>query len=325
MINNVQLSKYTYNDFSLVKDGKNYKALFKKFSKRLPNEKVDELLKKCNNSNIYYFIETMKKNGKEEYLENLYSNLANSKIINNKVLQKLILEKGVTGGSFLTRRNNYVILGNKEELVNNNAILTPYHELFHLITTSVEDESTARIGLQINDFGMGLNEGYTENLTKRYFGYLSNNDYEAYGHFTWFSNMLEEIIGKEKMEKYYFNMDMEGLVDELINYIPKSDVFRFIDNIDNLFISEDELFEIEKAFAHKEREEDKEIINTCYEVNRELLNKIYGQFLVINCYKESKLGIETDFKERNDLIKEKFDREEEIYQEYYKEEKGFTK
>ena len=268
----------------------------------------------------------MKKHNKEEYLENLYSNLANSKMINNKLLQKIILEKGVSGGSFLTKRNNYVILGNKEEFEKNNAFLTPYHELFHLITTKVDDESTARIGLQKNDFGMGINEGYTELLTKRYFGYLSNKDYEAYGHFIWFSNMLEEIVGKEKMEKLYFDMDLEGLINELMKYIPKNDAYLFIDNIDKLFNNEDELFCLEKAFAHKERKEYNELINTYYNVNIELLNKIYVQFLELNCYKESKLVIKTDFKEKNDLIKEKFDREEEIYQEYYnKEEKEYIK
>ena len=317
MIDNLQLMKELNEKYSLKENKIDYRILYKKFSNRFPLNKVNQLLESYKSPIINYFVDVMKENKKESYLENFYSNLSNSKIIKNKFLQKYMLGNEEFGGNFITKRNNYLVLGNIEELRKSNALLTPYHELLHLMTTRIDDSKTIRVGFQINDFAIGINEGITEVLTKRYFGHLDNNDFDAYIHFTWFNDMLVDIIGKSKIERLYFNSNLEGLVGELEKYIPREKVLELIEDIDLLFNSEDELFCLEKQRIYRKKEIDSETISCYYDENKELLDRIYKSFLEINDNKEKKLEINTNFKEKNDIIKEKYDRENELYKDYF--------
>lgn len=318
MIDNINFEKLLKEKYFINKKNKNYTTLFKKFSRRFPKEFIDELLDGVNNKHVYLFVDYMKLKGKDRYLENFYSNLSNSILIKNKLIQKLLLTNEVFGGSFFTKRNNYIILGDTDILDKGNASLTPYHELFHLLTTRIDDKDTVRIGFQVNEFATGINEGYTELLTKRYFGNLSDKDFNAYSHFTWFMEMLEDIIGKDKIEDLYFNSNIEGLILELGKYIPKEQVLDFIEDTDLLFESEHDLFDYQKNFIYGNKELDSNQINEYYNLNKELRDRIYNNLLEINDNKQKKIGKENNFKEKNDKIKEQIDREEELYQDYFK-------
>ena len=61
------------------------------------------------------------------------------------------------------------------------------------------------------DFGDGLNEGYTDLLTKRYFGNVevceSDYDFEIL-----IASFIEEIVEKDVMEKLYLTADFQGLM-----------------------------------------------------------------------------------------------------------------
>ena len=79
-------------------------------------------------------------------------------------------------------------------------------------------------GLSEQNIGIGLNEGYTELLAKRYFDKSNNNGYIFE---TQIAKLLELIIGQEKMESYYFNANLYGLIEELRKY----NNFYSIDNL----------------------------------------------------------------------------------------------
>lgn len=79
--------------------------------------------------------------------------------------------------------------------------------------------------------GVGLNEGYTQFLTKRYFG---NDVLESYEFEQAMSELLELIVGKEKMESLYFNADLFGLIQELKQYYNEEGIMQFISNMDFL-------------------------------------------------------------------------------------------
>ncbi len=316
MIKNICLFKNLKESFTIRKN-KKYTILYKKFNRRFPQEFVPQLLDNINNEFVDSFVAVMKENNKDKYLENLYSNLSNSKIINNKKMQNRFLGKEEYGGNIITKRNYYLILGDKEYLKENKALLTPYHELFHLLTTKLTDDNTIRIGFQINDFAHGINEGYTEYITKKYFVNTSKDDFDAYYHFSWFIDMLNDIVGENDLERLYLEANLEGLISELKKYIPEENVIELIEDIDLLFDSEDKLFDYQKQFLYQNKKLDNKVLDEFYSINKNIMDKIYNTFITINESKEKINGIKTNFKEKNDLIKKKFDKDEETYHEYF--------
>lgn len=90
------------------------------------------------------------------------------------------------------------------------------HELLHLSSANLK-----------NDFGIyskGLDEGYTSLLAERYFGEKTSDDY------IFFKNImliLERIVGGNRMEKFYFNADVLGLINELKKYTTMEEIDGF--------------------------------------------------------------------------------------------------
>ena len=114
------------------------------------------------------------------------------------------------------------------------------HELLHMSTTYKKGIITLcgfyqAIGGK-HKIGVGLNEGYTELLNERYFSntfptasYI-NQKHLALG--------IEEIVGKETMEKLYFDANLAGVIEELSNYISKEEALTLIREIDEDHMSE---------------------------------------------------------------------------------------
>ena len=109
---------------------------------------------------------------------------------------------------------------------------TVTHELFHAASSKNRFSSgfhqsilsNGHIGSQIQ-FGRWVNEGYTELLNIRYF---DSNFGRSYMHEVFLMNKLENIIGKEKMERLYINSDLKGLVNEINKYLERKEVMSFI-------------------------------------------------------------------------------------------------
>lgn len=120
-----------------------------------------------------------------------------------------------------------------------------FHELLHMSTTYIDEERQMVFcgfsELSENfSFGIGLNEGYTElltsRLTNRKSSYITEIQLEnpsiAYSVNIQACQLIEQIIGKEKLEKYYFDLNVMGLIDELAKYTDKKSTIAFIKKLD---------------------------------------------------------------------------------------------
>lgn len=165
-------------------------------------------------------------------LTNFYNNLNELKVEPKKFgLQNLIL-RGNTAATYDAKKNQI-------QVDSDDYTSTIYHELFHMASSTYKDgvrysgfrQSSLKSG--IANLGKALNEGYTQLLTERYFGYIEEvrGTYEFEVHIT---DKLEKIVGQEKMESLYLNADLPGLVNELKNYASEEEIMKFISGTDFL-------------------------------------------------------------------------------------------
>ena len=175
--------------------------------------------------NIRSFIERMKYVLPEECLKNMYAN---------------IKDVSIKQASKHASCSYYNCIDNKIRIINESNSL--WHELLHLSSgrydkTTLTEYNGYRItkyskfhlGIDL-DIGMGLNEGYTQLLTERYFSdrkILPDYTLEKY-----VAETLENVVGREKMEKLYFNADLLGLIRELQKYISNREVINFLNTLD---------------------------------------------------------------------------------------------
>ena len=125
-----------------------------------------------------------------------------------------------------------------------------FHELLHMASTVKNGDSIrcgfsfcVQDGIDSKPFNLGyaLNEGYTQLLSKRYFARYqseseSNRVLKGYPLITSIAEKLEEIIGKDKMEKLYFKADLRGLINELRKYAKEEEIISFISSLDKVQI-----------------------------------------------------------------------------------------
>lgn len=116
-----------------------------------------------------------------------------------------------------------------------------YHELFHM-ASSTYNNGIFYVGFRqyslkpsVVDLGIGINEGYTQLLTKRYFGDIEDA-IDGYVYEVHIVDKLEKIIGQEKMESLYLNANLHGLLTELKKYASEDEITKFVSGVD--FLSE---------------------------------------------------------------------------------------
>lgn len=111
-----------------------------------------------------------------------------------------------------------------------------YHELFHMASSIFKKDclysgfSQAILKPKIINLGDGINEGYTQLLTNRYFKNVASD--KIYPYLVLVAGNLELVLGQEKMEKLYLNADLLGLINELKKYISESEIMQFIAAMD---------------------------------------------------------------------------------------------
>lgn len=143
--------------------------------------------------------------------------------------------------NFITGANadgTYNALFNKIKVGNKDGANSFNHELFHMAST-IKKGNLQFCGfrqlilnlktLYCSNIGTGLTEGYTELLAERYFG-EGNSYYEE----KYYASLLENIVGKEKMEQLYFKADLNGLIEELEKYETRDNILNFVENLDYL-------------------------------------------------------------------------------------------
>ena len=216
---NKEILKYKLN-----KDGnKNVKTI--SIPKSLNIDCDNITLNQINNSKFkditFEFAEVLIEKFPPNVLINLYNNLKTVKI-KRDFFESIAFD---STGLYSFDKNRIDLLTTK----------SIYHELFHMASSRVIF-NFAYTGFRIYDsnkrksVGMGLNEGYTELMTHRYFS--NKRLYNPYKYETFIVNKLEQIIGKEKMEKLYLTGNLIGLIDLLKKYSSKEEVMGFIATLD---------------------------------------------------------------------------------------------
>lgn len=130
----------------------------------------------------------------------------------------------------------YDHINNKLYFIKNNFKEAINHELFHLSSTdfdSPNESSGFSIDVNGRTFCEGINEGYTDLLTQRYFG---EDIEDSYCNEAKLANNLEKIIGKRKMEKLYLNADVFSLIKLLKKYYDIDEIEQFLINVDVLYL-----------------------------------------------------------------------------------------
>lgn len=107
-----------------------------------------------------------------------------------------------------------------------------YHELLHCASAERKN-NIEYCGFQIRlldingEIGRGLNEGYTELLSERYFNVSATYWFERV-----FAIQLEKIVGEDFLKENYFNHNLQAIRDKLAEYSSKEAVSNFIYNWD---------------------------------------------------------------------------------------------
>ena len=199
-----------------------------------------------------------------------------------------------------------------------------FHEILHMansIKDKVNNISFCGFSQKTKDkaIGDGLNEGYTELLTQRFFDDKS----ETYLIETAVARMCQEIIGQDKMTQLYFKADLKELIDEFSKYVNRKEVLDFLANLD--FLSK-----------YKEKKDNtlavKENLNNIARLVYEFLIKTYksklivsemkswgGEEFIVKCFTEEytnaldsyKIQIENSEFENNSL-KDKIDKKQQL-------------
>lgn len=110
-----------------------------------------------------------------------------------------------------------------------------YHELMHMASYYKSNVGIHMAGFRQTkiftlDIGEGLNEGYTELLTRRYF-FDQGIDY-TYSTAVYFAKDIENIVGKDRMEKLYFSADLYNLKEDIVNDASLEDFMQFLSDMD---------------------------------------------------------------------------------------------
>ena len=231
------LSRKAFNSFSInkISKPKNLKKIVIPLEIKKQYDEVSINIDKDTpgfyKATIVNFIEKIEQVFPKEYLTIFINNINELNFKNSNFLLSNIIGAGTA-----ISVGEYGVKNNKIKVANYKSELPLYHELFHM-ASSVYKNGVRYSGFRIvpknifNSIGVGINEGYTELLTERYFG----SDYflsKGYKYLKGISERLEEIVGKEKMEYYYLTANLKGLIDELSKYTDLSMISKFISDTD---------------------------------------------------------------------------------------------
>ena len=184
-------------------------------------------------------------------LKLFYENLKGLIIKEKRTFNYLFFIKSDTKGQYDGYDNKILVLREDN-------FYSIYHELLHCdsrrITENemnvgfhkfVVDEKSAKITFNM---GKSLNEGYTTLLEKRYFSSINHVQERGYIIEEFISLMLEKIVGKEEMEKFYFSANLDVLINHLKQFSNEEDIYSFLTYFDKILVS------INKKIKPKEAE-----------------------------------------------------------------------
>lgn len=209
-----------------------------KLVKKLPNinfAKFNANIRANNESKIRFsefislFDYVIRNNFPEELLHNYYDNMDDFGIYCTCFQLGDYTKKDEYAGRYNTLEN-IICINIKDE----NQVKSIYHELFHLASTNRMQIDRIATGFSSYQYGQTigskLNEGYTDLMALRYFG--SVGFVPAYITVLPYVNVLEQVVGKNKMEALYLTANPGELVRELSKYDSVENIMYFINNLD---------------------------------------------------------------------------------------------
>lgn len=214
-------------------------------------------------------------------------------------LPYLIMRRGIqlTKDDIKILKRNYGVTVIQNDLIlvdNRYDKMTLYHELLHFVLTYEEGEQVTLGGFsqvvekdnELNktyiSIGTALNEGMTELIAGR----LLNKEPGTYFEQCDICKMLELIIGRNNLEKYYFNSDLKELIKHLSfiknnKYCIDNSIIEFIKNTDIIFNI--------KEFEFKKRRKEKEFYKMLDSISNILLDLFIKS--LIKKYKEKRINL----------------------------------
>lgn len=209
-----------------------------------------EISKFKHSDQILHFIDTIRKNFNEDDLAFMVNNFNNLKVYNFK-LEDYLRSDGIR--AYYSSLDNAIFLheGNPKEYI--------FHELFHASSTIGKDDKfcVGFANYSENPIGYGINEGYTQFLTNRYFPSKLSKFF--YPYLTQIAEIVEYIVGKDEMQSMYMRCELNSLYEKLSSYSSPEDAMNFLFTLDNICSN------LYKKGINKESEE---ILNQAlYEIN----------------------------------------------------------
>lgn len=119
------------------------------------------------------------------------------------------------------------------------------HELLHLASCIVDKNGNIFSGFSQRRgdalVGLGLDEGYTALLDDRYFLHRTErkekNNHLIYPFVKTLARRVEEFIGTEEMEDFYFTADLLSIVKKLSYYTSLDETIEFLKNMDYILLN----------------------------------------------------------------------------------------
>lgn len=286
------------------------------------NPELEEIVQTfLNRLSIYITEEEMK------FIKNNIQTLQYKK--SNPLILKLTNSIG-----YYSSRKHYIAASQNKKIDTETFKHIIYHELLHAVT-SYNTKENYHTGFNLTNkknkkqIGKLLNEGYTELLTKRIFG---PNDNVGYEYEVAIAELIEFIIGTDEMKKLFFNLDLEGLINELAKYNNINKVKQFILNLDTIHYLYNEKGQYERETLVKLYNEvsiflyesfQNKVEQTINIHNLEFYDFISNKFIKLfnEVARNSKFAVE----EREQTIKELEKAESNAYEEYLKEKRHYEK
>ena len=251
-----------FNTYNLCKDKKAKKIKNIKLPPELKLEHNDLDLEKIASKEygecLVKFLNILNDNFSKEDLKNFYNNINSLKFKdkNFKFINKLFNQSTIA---------EYCLNDNEIKINKYNYHKSIYHELFHMASANRSDNYCGGFSQGNNNVGYGIDEGYTELLTKRYF---VKEDFSSikYIYLRDVSKKIEFIVGKEKMESLYMNANLLGLINELKLYSTEENVMKFIANMDFVYkyMSYSKIIGVREKLVNKALKEIAEFIVKTY-------------------------------------------------------------
>lgn len=237
-------------------------------------------------AHVDFFCRVLVENFPPEILSNFYRNITTLRV--NRTLSGIF-----NGSSYHSALKNYIEYIGKNDL---------FHELFHMASASYKDGIyydglsqyyfiySPNKKLRKSDIGDGINEGYTQLLTDRYFN--KGRKSKTYSKEITCAKCVEKIVGKEELRNCYFTNDLQGLIDRLAVYSGPEKAKQFIIDLDTIHKEDNKIVTRNRGKVQKALDSVKEFLATTYMnkllneyekglIDRETVTKEYAEFLSV--------------------------------------------